>query len=79
MEPVDEANVPKTAEKARKAFITAMDRWDVEGVDTAVAGLARTAGANEVFELFSRYGARDFRSIWRKPVRRERRHTEDTG
>ena len=43
--------------KARKAFIAAMDRWDESAADAAVAGLARTAGSNEVYELFFRYGA----------------------
>ena len=45
-----------------------MDRWDEKAVDAAVAGLARTAGANEVFELFARYGARDFRDIGHKAI-----------
>jgi hypothetical protein len=31
-----------------------------------VAGLARTSGANELFEIFARYGCRDFRSIGHK-------------
>jgi hypothetical protein len=42
-----------------------MDRWDVEA---AVAGLARGAGANRIFELFARYGPRDFRSIGHKAI-----------
>ena len=46
-----------------------MDRWDEGAADAAVtAGLARTAGANELFELFARYGARDFRSIGHKAI-----------
>lgn len=68
MEAVDESRVPNTAKKARKAFIKAMDDWDVEAADAATAGLARTTGANEVFELFARYGARDFRSIGHKAI-----------
>jgi len=67
MAPVDEAKVPGAA-AARKAFVKAMDNWDEEAADAAVAGLARTAGANEVFELFFRYGARDFRSIGHKAI-----------
>ena len=67
MAPVDEAAVP-SAHRARQAFIDAMDNWDEAAVDAAVAGLARTAGANEVFELFFRYGARDFRSIGHKAI-----------
>ena len=67
MEKVDEANVPP-ARKARQAFVGAMDAWDERAADTAAAGLARTAGANEAFELLWRYGARDFRSIGHKAI-----------
>ncbi len=67
MAPVDESAVP-TAHHAREAFTRAMDRWDEQAVDAAVAGLARSAGANEVFELFARYGARDFRDIGHKAI-----------
>jgi hypothetical protein len=67
MAAIDDAKVP-SATKARQAFQNAMDHWDAEAVDSAVAGLARTAGAQEVFELFARYGARDFRSIGHKAI-----------
>lgn len=67
MKPVEEAAVPP-AQKARQAFIQAMDAWDEAAADAAVAGLARTAGANEIFELLYRYGARDFRSIGHKAI-----------
>jgi hypothetical protein len=67
MGPVDESAVPP-ASKARAAFVAAMDRWDESAADAAVAGLARTAGANEVYELFFRYGVRDFRSIGHKAI-----------
>jgi hypothetical protein len=67
MAPVNEAAVP-SAEKAQEAFVQAMDSWDEPAADAAVAGLARTAGANQLFELFARYGARDFRSIGHKAI-----------
>ncbi len=67
MKSVDESAVPR-ASKAKAAFIAAMENWDEEAVDAAVAGLARTAGANEIFELFYRYGARDYRSIGHKAI-----------
>jgi hypothetical protein len=67
MAPVDESAVP-SARTSREVFCKAMDHWDETGVDPAVAGLARTAGANEVFELFARYGARDFRDIGHKAI-----------
>ena len=64
---VDEANVPP-AHQARTAFINAMDTWDIEAADVAVAALARHASAGEAFELFARFGARDFRSIGHKAI-----------
>jgi hypothetical protein len=65
--PVDEARVP-TARKARKAFTEAMDNWDEPAADVAAAGVARSLGANEAFELFCRFGARDFRDIGHKAI-----------
>jgi hypothetical protein len=67
MRPVDEAAVPP-ADKARTAFVAAMDHWDEAAADAAVAGLARTTAAKQIFELFYRYGARDFRSIGHKAI-----------
>ena len=64
---VDELKVPPPS-KAREAFIRAMDAWDEAGADAAAASLARNAGRNEVFELFARYGARDFRDIGHKAI-----------
>lgn len=65
--PVNESRVPP-ARKARQAFLTAMESWDEEAADAAVAGLVRTAGAAEIVELFWRLGARDFRSIGHKAI-----------
>lgn len=67
MQPVDEGAVPP-ASRARESFVRAMDSWDEEAADVAVAALARTAGAEEVFELFYRLGCRDFRSIGHKAI-----------
>jgi hypothetical protein len=67
MGPVDESAVPP-ARKARQAFMAAMDAWDESAADAAVASLARSAGSDEVYELFCRYGARDFRSIGHKAI-----------
>jgi hypothetical protein len=67
MGPVNETEVPP-AHQARARFTAAMDRWDEDGADAAVTGLVRTAGANEVIELFWRYGARDFRDIGHKAI-----------
>jgi hypothetical protein len=67
MAPVDESVVPP-ARRARSAFATAMDDWDEAAADGAIAGLARSAGSNEVYETLFRYGARDFRSIGHKAI-----------
>lgn len=67
MSAVNEAKVPP-ASKARGAFIAAMDAWDEESADAAAAGLARSASRDECFELFARYGCRDFRDIGHKAI-----------
>lgn len=67
MSPVDASNVPAPS-KARQAFVKAMETWDEDAVDSAITGLARSAGTNEVFELFYRFGCRDFRSIGHKAI-----------
>jgi hypothetical protein len=67
MSALDESALPPAAQ-AKRRFSEAMDRWDEAGADAAVAQLARTAGAAEVYELFWRYGARDFRDIGHKAI-----------
>ena len=67
MAPVDEKAVPPP-DKARQAFIEAMDNWDEAAVDVAAAALARNASAHDAFELFARYGMRDFREIGHKAI-----------
>jgi hypothetical protein len=67
MGPVDESAVPP-ARKARQAFIDALENWDEAAADAATAGLVRTAGAKEIFELYWRYACRDFRSIGHKAI-----------
>ncbi|MGV3533303.1 MAG: twin-arginine translocation signal domain-containing protein, partial [Chthoniobacteraceae bacterium] len=67
MAPVDEAAVPQS-QHAKDAFIQAMDNWDEAAADAAVVGLARSASADELFELFARYGSRDFRDIGHKAI-----------
>src|SRR5262249_55400327 len=67
MGPVNESAVPSSS-KARQAFAEAMNNWDEAAADAAVAGLVRSAGAQELFEVFCRYGARDFRDIGHKAI-----------
>lgn len=67
MGPVNEAAVPPS-QRARRAFIEAMDNWDEPAADAAMVGLVRTAGAHEIFEILCRYGVRDFREIGHKEI-----------
>jgi hypothetical protein len=67
MPAVDEAKLP-SANQAKARFVEAMDAWDEEGADRAIAALVRSAGAAEIIELFWRYGARDFRDIGHKAI-----------
>jgi hypothetical protein len=65
--PVDESAVPPS-HKARAALIEAFDNWDESAADAAIVGMVRTAGANEIFDILARYGARDFREIGHKEI-----------
>lgn len=67
MPAVDEKALP-AAGKAAAAFCEAMDAWDEARTDVAIAALARTAGAQEIFDLMCRYGARDYRDIGHKAI-----------
>ena len=67
MSSVNESIVPD-ALRARRLVVEAMDAWDADKADVATAGLVRTAGATEVFNLFARYAARDYRSIGHKAI-----------
>ncbi|MDX1946576.1 MAG: hypothetical protein SFU86_14335 [Pirellulaceae bacterium] len=67
MPPVDEARVPP-AHQARSMFTAALDNWDEAAADVSIAALARSASSNELFEIFARYGCRDFRSIGHKAI-----------
>lgn len=67
MKPVNEAKVPP-ARKARETFTAAMDSWDEDAADAAAAALARSVGASEAFDVFARYGCRDYRAIGHKAI-----------
>ncbi|MEE2642938.1 MAG: hypothetical protein VX768_20080 [Planctomycetota bacterium] len=67
MSPVDESQIP-SPRKCRQEFITAMQNWDVARADVAAAGVVRHLGAVEVFGLFARFAARDYRSIGHKAI-----------
>ena len=67
MPPVNESAVPPPR-KARQAFINAMENWDAEAADVAIASLVRSAGTDEVTELLWKYAPRDFRDIGHKAI-----------
>src|SRR6185503_17007332 len=49
-------------------LIDALENWDEAAADAAIVGLARTAGAHEIYGILCRYGARDFREIGHKEI-----------
>ena len=67
MASVEESKLPQP-HRAKQRFLEAMDDWDEENADRAITTLARTAGAAEIYELFWRYGCRDFRDICHKAI-----------
>lgn len=67
MAAVDEGSVP-AADRAGTVFAGAMDRWDEAEADIAAAALARGGNTQAAFDLFCRYGARDFRDIGHKAI-----------
>jgi hypothetical protein len=67
MPAVDDAKLPPFRH-ARQEFQQAMDDWDPEKADAAIAALARGASENELFELMAHYGSRDFRDIGHKAI-----------
>lgn len=67
MPAVAESEVP-SADKAKSAFMEAMDGWNPPAADAAVTALARSASPQEIFEIFARYGSRDFRDIGHKAI-----------
>jgi hypothetical protein len=65
--PVDEKAVPP-ADRAKADLTTALEKWDVDATDVAAASFARSAKPEAAFELFCRFGARDFRDIGHKAI-----------
>jgi hypothetical protein len=67
MGPVDEARLPP-ARKTKEAFADAMTEWDEAKADAAAAAVARHCTEGEAFDLFARFGCRDFRDIGHKAI-----------
>jgi hypothetical protein len=63
----EEGRLP-AAHQSGARFREAMDAWDEAGADAAITGWARAGGANDIYEAFWRYGARDFRVIGHKAI-----------
>jgi len=64
---VDESAVP-SADTAADRFREAMQAWDESAADVATAALAREVTAQQTFDLFAEFAARDFRSIGHKVI-----------
>jgi hypothetical protein len=67
MSPVKTSDLPPP-HQAKSAFIEAMDNWDIPAADAAITSLCRASGAQAIFEILARYGARDFRDIGHKAI-----------
>lgn len=67
MAPVRESAIP-AADRGPVDFASAMDAWDPDRADAAAASLARGGGTQAAFDLFCRYGARDYRDIGHKAI-----------
>jgi hypothetical protein len=64
---VDESRVPGP-HRARADYLQAMEAWDVDAADAAIAGLCRGSGAAETMEPVWRMAVRDQRNIGHKPI-----------
>ncbi len=62
------ANRPPEGAAALTALRAAIGCWDPDGAELALAGMARTCGADEAFEELWRLGALDFRPIGHKAI-----------
>jgi hypothetical protein len=67
LEPVDECRLPKTSQ-AREEFVRAMEVWDAEAADAAIAALCRSSGAAQTMEALWRVAVRDQRNIGHKAI-----------
>jgi hypothetical protein len=55
-------------DRAGTELAAAMEAWDMERAERAAAALARNRSVSEAFDLFWRYGARDYRNIGHKAI-----------
>lgn len=67
MPALENGQLPEAPQAARQ-FREAMDNWQEEPADRAIAAWSRFAGSTEIYEAFWRLGARDFRDIGHKAI-----------
>jgi hypothetical protein len=67
LERVDESRLPKP-HQAREEFVWAMEMWDAQAADTAIASLCRSSGAAQTMEPVWRMAVRDQRNIGHKAI-----------
>ena len=65
--PVDESHLPKP-HQAKEELVSALEKWDADAADAAVAALCRSSGAAETMEPLWRAGVRDQRDIGHKAI-----------
>lgn len=56
------------AHTVRAALISALDRWDRDAADAAIARYAQLASVEEIFSVLFGYGLRDLRAIGHKAI-----------
>ena len=59
---------PPDGPRALSEFTAGMEAWDSGRAEPAAAGLARSIGPADAFELMWQYGARDYRNIGHKAI-----------
>jgi len=62
------ATAGANAEAARRALVTALDKWDREAADVAIVRYTRSASTDDVFSVLFHYGSRDLREIGHKAI-----------
>ncbi|MGO9463117.1 MAG: hypothetical protein ACLQIB_31745 [Isosphaeraceae bacterium] len=67
LQPVNESHFPKP-HQAKAEFVRAMEAWDADAADGAIAALCRCSGAAETMEPLWRVAVRDQRNIGHKAI-----------
>jgi hypothetical protein len=56
------------AQSVRRSLTSALDRWDRDAADAAIARYSQIASAEEIFAVLFTYGLRDLRAIGHKAI-----------